>query len=204
MEVFMVRLIKTFVRDHKKYAILTPILVAIEVLFDVLIPRVMTNIIDRGINGEGGADVPYVFKMGGVMIVLALLGMFFGVTAGFAAAKAGAGFIFNVRTGVFDKIQDFSFANIDHFTVPSLLTRVTTDMRQIRMAYINIIRTLVRSPIQLIFSFIMVARINLRLASVFLVAVPVLALGLYLIHHTAHPRFRAMMVLVEVSRLTVR
>ncbi len=189
----MFRLIREFVGEHKKYAILTPLLVVIEVIFDVMIPRIMTNIIDNGINGANGADVGYVFKMGGVMIGLALLAMFFGILSGFSAARAGAGFVYNMRTGVFGKIQDFSFANIDHFTVPSLLTRVTTDMRQIRMAFMNIIRMLVRSPIQLIFSFIMVVRINAKLASVFLVAVPILALGMYLIHHNAHPRFRVMM-----------
>ena len=183
----------SYVGEYKKYAILAPILVAIEVVFDVAIPMVMSWIIDNGINGPGGADIGYVFKMGGLMVALSLIAMFFGAYSGRIAAYAGSGFVKNLRIVLFDKIQEFSFANIDHFSVPSLVTRVTTDMRQIRMAFMMIIRMLVRAPMQLIFSFVMVATINLRLAVVLLVALPVLAIGLFLISRKAKPRFEVMM-----------
>ena len=183
----------SYLGQYRKYAILAPLLVCVEVFFDVAIPKVMSRIIDNGINGANGADLSYVFRMGGVMVAMALLAMLFGAGSGLIAAKAAAGFIRNLRTAVFNKIQDYSFANIDHFTVPSLVTRLTTDMRQIRMAFMMITRMLVRSPVQLIFSFIMVASINLELATIFLVAVPVLGLGMLIGFRTAHPRFRIMM-----------
>ncbi|MBQ8996339.1 MAG: ABC transporter ATP-binding protein [Oscillospiraceae bacterium] len=183
----------SYLGEYKKYAIIAPILVAFEVFFDVAIPRVMSLIIDKGINGAGGADLGYVFKMGGIMIGMAVIAMLFGAASGLVAAQAGAGFVQNIRLVLFDKIQDFSFANIDHFTVPSLVTRLTTDMRQIRMAFITMIRMLVRAPIQLIFSFIMVATINLKLATVFVVAAPVLLFGMLYAHKLAHPRFQVMM-----------
>ena len=182
-----------YLREYKKYAIIAPLLVVVEVFFDVAIPRVMSMIIDNGINGATGPDLGYVIKMGGVMVGMSVIAMLFGVGSGLVSAQAAAGFVKNLRLVLFDKIQDFSFANIDHFTVPSLVTRLTTDMRQIRMAFITITRMMVRSPVQLIFSFIMVATINLKLATVFLVAAPILFGGMLYAHHLAHPRFQVMM-----------
>ncbi|MDO5136860.1 MAG: ABC transporter ATP-binding protein [Oscillospiraceae bacterium] len=182
-----------YLREYKKYAIIAPLLVVVEVFFDVAIPRVMSMIIDKGINGATGPDLGYVLKMGGVMVGMSVIAMLFGVGSGLVSAQAAAGFVKNLRLVLFDKIQDFSFANIDHFTVPSLVTRLTTDMRQIRMAFITITRMMVRSPVQLIFSFIMVATINLKLATVFLVAAPILFGGMLYAHHLAHPRFQVMM-----------
>ncbi|MBR3125464.1 MAG: ABC transporter ATP-binding protein, partial [Mogibacterium sp.] len=182
-----------YLGEYKKYAIIAPLLVVVEVFFDVAIPRVMSMIIDKGINGATGPDLGYVFKLGGVMVAMSVAAMLFGVGSGLVSAQAAAGFVKNLRLVLFDKIQDFSFANIDHFTVPSLVTRLTTDMRQIRMAFITITRMMVRSPVQLVFSFIMVASINLKLATVFLVAAPVLFGGMLYAHHLAHPRFQIMM-----------
>ncbi len=182
-----------YLREYKKYAIIAPILVIVEVFFDVYIPRVMSLIIDKGINGENGADLGYVFKMGGVMVAMSMAAMIFGALSGLIAAKAAAGFVKNVRLEQFNKIQDFSFANIDHFTVPSLVTRLTTDIRQIRMAFLMIIRQLVRAPIQLIMSFVMVAVINIRMSVIFLIASPILLYGMLSAHKAAHPRFQIMM-----------
>ena len=188
-----IRRLLGYLREYKKYAIIAPLLVVVEVFFDVAIPRVMSMIIDKGINGATGPDLGYVLKMGGVMVGMSVIAMLFGVGSGLVSAQAAAGFVKNLRLVLFDKIQDFSFANIDHFTVPSLVTRLTTDMRQIRMAFITITRMMVRSPVQLIFSFIMVATINLKLATVFLVAAPILFGGMLYAHHLAHPRFQVMM-----------
>ena len=182
-----------YLGEYKKYAIIAPLLVIVEVFFDVAIPRVMSMIIDKGINGATGPDLGYVFKMGGVMVLMSIIAMLFGAGSGLVSAQAAAGFVHNLRLVLFDKIQDFSFANIDHFTVPSLVTRLTTDMRQIRMAFITVIRMLVRAPVQLVFSFIMVASINLKLATVFLIATPILFGGMMYAHKLAHPRFQVMM-----------
>ena len=127
------------------------------------------------------------------MLGMSTVAMFCGILSSKVASQAGAGYVRNLRNVMFNKIQDFSFKNIDHFTVPSLLTRLTMDMRQMRMAFMTVTRMLVRSPMQLIFSFVMVAKINLKLASVFAVALPILSVGLYLIFKTAHPRFQEMM-----------
>jgi len=182
-----------YVGEYRKHALISMLLVAMEVVFDVAIPMVMSNIIDIGINGASGPDAGYCVRMGLVMLAMSTVAMICGILSGKVAAQAGAGYVRNLRTVVFEKVQDFSFKNIDHFTVPSLITRLTADMRQMRMAFMTVTRMLVRSPMQLIFSFVMLARINLRLASVFLVALPILAIGLYLIAHTAHPRFQEMM-----------
>ena len=182
-----------YLGKFKKHAIYAPMLVALEVFFDVAIPMVMSKIIDVGINGENGADIGYILKMGGLMVLMSLAAMVTGALSGKEAATAGAGFVRNLRVEVFTKIQDFSFKNIDHFSVPSLVTRLTTDMRQIRLAFMMMVRMLVRAPLQLIFSFIMVAILNIRLAVVFVVAIPVLAIGLFFISYTAHPRFQVMM-----------
>ena len=178
------RRLLSYVGEYRKYAFISMLLVAMEVVFDVAIPMVMSNIIDIGINGAAGPDPGYCIRMGGVMLGMSTVAMLCGILSSKVASQAGAGYVRNLRTVVFDKIQEFSFKNIDHFTVPSLITRLTMDMRQMRMAFMTVTRMLVRSPMQLIFSFVMVARINLRLASVFAVALPIHSVVLYLIFHT--------------------
>ncbi|MBP0968626.1 MAG: ABC transporter ATP-binding protein [Oscillospiraceae bacterium] len=182
-----------YVGEYRKYAIIAMILVAMEVVFDVAIPMVMSNIIDNGINGAAGPDPGYCIRMGAVMLGMSTVAMLCGILSSKVASQAGAGYVRNLRNVMFNKIQQFSFKNIDHFTVPSLITRLTMDMRQMRMAFMTVTRMLVRSPMQLIFSFVMVAKINLRLASVFAIALPILSIGLYAIFKTAHPRFQEMM-----------
>ena len=182
-----------YVGEYRKYAIIAMFLVAMEVVFDVAIPMVMSNIIDNGINGAAGPDPGYCVRMGAVMLGMSTVAMLCGILSSKVASQAGAGYVRNLRNVMFNKIQDFSFKNIDHFTVPSLITRLTMDMRQMRMAFMTVTRMLVRSPMQLVFSFVMVAKINLRLASVFAVALPILSVGLYAIFKAAHPRFQEMM-----------
>ena len=189
----MFRLIAKYTKQFKPAAILAPILVAIEVYINVMIPSLMTRIIDEGINGPGGSNMPLIYQMGWLMVLYSVCSMICGALSGIFAAMASSGFVRNVRLAMYEKIQTFSFANMDKFEVPSLVTRMTKDMRELRMAYLSIVRMLIRSPLQLILSTIMVFRINSRLAWVFAVAIPILGVGLYLISHNAHPRFRILM-----------
>ncbi len=189
----MIDLLFHYTGKYKKEAIITPILMLLEVVFDVLIPYVMSKIIDVGIQGPNGADINYVIKMGFVMIGLSVLAMFCGTLAGRTSAIASSGFVQNIRMAMFTKINKYSFANIEKFEVPSLVTRMTKDMRELRMAYVAIVRQFFRAPFQLLFCAIMIFNINRELAFVFWIAIPVLAIGLFCITWFAHPRFRVLM-----------
>lgn len=177
--------------EYKKYAILTPTVMVGEVLMEVLIPFVIANIIDIGIKGSGG--VPYIIKMGALMITMALISLCFGGLGGKFAAMAGMGFAKNLRKKLFDKVQDFSFSNVDKFTTSSLITRLTTDITNTQNAFMMMIRLAVRAPLMLIGATIMAVFINPELSSVFLVVIPLLAVALFLIVSNAHPRFVAML-----------
>ena len=137
------------VREYKKESILAPILVALEVLMEVLIPLMMAKIIDVGmVQGDMG----YIVKVGLMLVVMAMLALFFGAKAGQLAAVAAAGYAKNLRHDIFYKIQDFSFGNIDHFSTSSLVTRLTTDITNVQMAYMFTIRLLARAPIMIVLS----------------------------------------------------
>ena len=174
------------VREFKKETVLTPIFVILEVLMEVLIPLQMAKIIDVGIQ-QG--DLPYILKMGGILVVMAMLALFFGAVAGATAAKAGAGYARNLRHDIFYKIQEFSFKNIDNFSTSSLVTRMTTDITNVQMAYMMTIRLLARAPIMMILSWIMTLTINVKVAMLFLVAAPLLGFALIFIAKKAHPLF---------------
>ena len=132
------------VREYKRESILTPLLVVMEVFMEVLIPLLMANIIDIGImNGDMG----YIVKTGLLLILLAMVALVFGAKAGNLGAIASAGYAKNLRHDIFYKIQDFSFGNIDHFSTSGLVTRLTTDITNVQMAYMFTIRLLVRAPI---------------------------------------------------------
>ncbi|MBQ1826422.1 MAG: ABC transporter ATP-binding protein [Erysipelotrichaceae bacterium] len=189
----MFKLAFRFTGKYKVYAFLTPLFVALEVITDVTIPLVMKQIVDVGINGEAGTDINYVYKMGLLMVAMAAFAAVCGALAGLFSAKASGGFINNLREAMFNKIQDFSFANIEKFEIPSLVTRMTKDMRELRMAYNQIIRSCIRAPLQLIYATFIVYSLNAKLARVFFVAIPVLGFGLFSIFNQAHPRFLALM-----------
>ncbi len=174
------------VREYKKYAFLSPILMIGEVVMEVLIPMITASIIDRGI--ETG-DMKHVALMGALLVLASFVSLFFGVMAGRSASIAGAGFAKNLRQDLFYRIQDFSFANIDRFSTSSLVTRLTTDVTNVQNAFQMLIRMAFRAPIMLVFAVIMAVRINSRLSMVFLIALPVLGLGLFLIMSHAHPVF---------------
>ena len=136
------------VREYKRESFLTPVLVCLEVLMEVLIPLLMARIIDVGIM-EG--DMAYIIKMGLLLIVMAMLALVFGAKAGQLGAIASSGYAKNLRHDIFYKVQDFSFGNIDHFSTSSLVTRMTTDITNVQMAYMFTIRLLARAPIMITF-----------------------------------------------------
>lgn len=176
------------VREYKKLTILTPILVLIEVLFEVLIPFQMARIIDVGIADN---DLPFIIRTGLMLVLFALLALLFGALAGRTAAIAGAGYAKNLRKDVFYKIQTFSFRNIDRFSTPSLVTRLTTDITNIQMAYMLSIRLLARTPITIVLALVMTLRINPQIALLFLLMIPLLGGALALIVRRAFPSFTA-------------
>lgn len=185
----MIKKLASQVKEYKKNSILAPIFVTFEVLMDVLIPMAMAAIIDNGLNKN---DVSYVIRVGIMMIVMALLSLFFGMMSGRHAAIASAGLSKNLRKSMYYNIQNFSFANIDKFSTSSLVTRLTTDVTNVQMAYMQIIRTLVRAPIMLIFALFMVFSISPQLTLIFAVVIPFLGVSLYIIMTKAHPNFMKM------------
>ncbi|MBE6936743.1 MAG: ABC transporter ATP-binding protein [Ruminococcaceae bacterium] len=186
----MLKRLLSCVGKYKWAAILAPVTIIFEVLLETTIPLYISDIIDTGING--GAGVGYVLQVGGKMVLMALLSMLCGVLAAKFAAVAGTGFACNVRNRVFQKIQDFSFANIDRFSTPSLITRLTTDVNTVQMAFTSSIRMMVRAPIMLIMATYMAVRINAKLSVIFLFAIPILGGSLAIITKHAMPRFKAM------------
>lgn len=198
----MIKKLLSCVGEYKKYAILTPIVMIGEVVMEVLIPLVMAKIIDVGIQGDGG--ISYTVRMGCLMIGMALLSLSFGALGGKLGAKAAMGFGKNVRAKLFYKVQDFSFANMDKFSTASLVTRLTTDVTNTQNAFMMMIRMAVRAPIMLISALILACLINARLAVVFLVAIPILGISLYLIASRAMPRFEKMLRSYDTMNASVQ
>ncbi|MBR3227730.1 MAG: ABC transporter ATP-binding protein [Erysipelotrichaceae bacterium] len=188
----MFRLLKKYTKDGWWACLLGPLMVILEVIFDVAIPYVMSLIIDQGITARGG-DIDYIVKMGLVMMGLALLAGVCGALSGIFASIASCRFVRNIRMAMLEKIQTYDFRNIEKFPVSSVVVRMTSDMRMMRMAYVSIVRMLVRTPVNLIFTAIMIVRLNSTLALVFAVAIPVLGAGLIYIMAAARPRFRILM-----------
>lgn len=182
----MLKKLASYVKEYKRDAILTPLFVILEVVMEVIIPVLMANIIDIGIKN---GDVHYILEMGVLLIISAILSLTFGMLSGRFAAKASAGYAKNLRKAMFHKVQDYSFENIDKFSTSSLVTRMTTDVTNVQMAFQMIIRILVRGPMMLIFALIMVMTISMKLSAIFFVAIPVLGAILFYIAIKAHPNF---------------
>lgn len=174
------------VREYKKQSIITPLWVTLEVLMEVLIPLEMAKIIDIGI-AEG--NLGYIIQRGLILVIMAMMSLFFGVQAGNFAAIAGAGYAKNLRHDIYYKVQDFSFKNIDHFSTSGLVTRMTTDITNIQMAYMMSIRLLARAPIMIILSWVMTLTLSRKAALLFLIVIPVLGGTLLFIAKKAHPHF---------------
>lgn len=183
----MIKTLLASLREYKKPAIMTPILVALEVLMETLIPTIMATIIDNGIMTK---NMDNILHYGLILLVMALISLFCGATNGITAAKASTGFAKNLRHDMYYKIQDYSFANIDKFSTGSLVTRITTDVTNVQMAFQMCTRIAVRSPLMFIMSLIMAIRISPTLSLVFLVAFPVLFIGMGLIIKSVFPLFR--------------
>lgn len=163
----------------RKDSIMTPVFMILEVIMEMIIPLMMAAIIDDGVNGNGGTgDMHFILKMGVLMIVAACIGLFAGIMGGKYGARASAGFARNLRKGMFENIQTFSFSNIDKFSSAGLVTRMTTDVSNIQNAYQMILRMCIRAPFSLIIAMIMSFTISPKLASIYLAAVIVLGIVL--------------------------
>lgn len=182
----MIKKLARYIQGYKKDSILTPIFVMLEVIMEVLIPFLMADLIDKGIDG---GNIPLIIKLGLALLIGAFISLFFGALAGKTAATASAGFAKNLRKGMFYNIQDFSFSNIDKFSNSSLITRLTTDVTNVQMSYQMIIRNAARSPLMLIFALTAAFGISSKLSLIFLTMIPVLGIGLYLIIKNAFPIF---------------
>ena len=174
------------VREYKKQSVLAPFFVILEVLMEVLIPMEMAKIIDVGIM-QG--NLSYIVRRGLILVIMAMLALYFGIIAGKMAATAGAGYAKNLRHDIFYKVQEFSFKNIDRFSTSGLVTRMTTDITNVQMAYMMSIRLLARAPIMIVLSWIMTLLINKKIALLFLIIIPLLGGTLIFIAKKAHPHF---------------
>ena len=174
----MVRKLLRSVREYKTSSLLAPLFVTCEVILEVIIPMLMANLIDFGI--EAG-NMQYILKMGLALIICCIVSLTFGALSGKYAAVASAGFAKNLREDMYNKVQEYSFSNIDKFSTASIVTRLTTDITNIQNAYMMAIRVAVRCPIMLIFALFMAFQINSHLAPIFVIAIPILAVGLVII-----------------------
>ena len=180
----MIKKLMKSIREYKKDSILTPICVAVEVVLETIIPLLMANLIDDGVYG---GEMNLVYKIGLELILCAVLSLIFGVLSGNFAAKASSGFAKNLRKDLYYKVQDFSFINIDKFSTSSLVTRLTTDVTNVQNAFQMIIRIAVRTPLMLIISLFFAISISPKLSLVFLIIIPILAIGLFFILTRVHP-----------------
>lgn len=174
----MVRKLLRSVREYKTSSLLAPLFVTCEVILEVIIPMLMANLIDFGI--EAG-NMQYILKMGLALVIFCIVSLTFGALSGKYAAVASAGFAKNLREDMYNKVQEYSFSNIDKFSTASIVTRLTTDITNIQNAYMMSIRVAVRCPIMLIFALFMAFQINSHLAPIFVIAIPILAVGLVII-----------------------
>ena len=182
----MIKRLMQSIREYKKDSILAPLYVSCEVVLEVIIPFLTAALIDKGIDA---GDMNYVLKIGMLLILCALISLTFGILSGRSASIAAAGFAKNLRKDMFDNVQNFSFSNIDKFSTASIVTRLTTDVANVQMAYMMIIRTAVRSPFMMIAALVMAFNVAGPLAFVFLACVPILGIALYIIMTKTHPIF---------------
>ena len=183
----MVKELARSIREYKKPSIATPVLVSLEVVMECIIPFIIATLVDE-INK--GCEMSEILRYGGILIVMALLSLLFGAMAGSACATASAGLAKNLRQDMYYAVQDYSFQNIDKFLTSSLVTRMTTDVTNVQNAYMMLIRTAIRSPLMLIFAFVMAFRMGGKMAYIFLIVLPVLAVGLGTVIYKTMPLFR--------------
>ncbi len=183
----MIKTLAKSIREYKLPSILTLIFIMGEVIIEVLIPFITADLVN---SIKAGAEISSVIKTGLVLVLMALISLCCGGIAALTCAKASSGFAKNLRRDMYERIQSYSFANIDKFSATSLVTRLTTDITHVQMAYMMIIRTAIRSPMIFIFSIIMAYKMGGALATSFVVVIPVLLFGLLLVSRKAMPAFR--------------
>ena len=182
----MIKRLAGSIREFKKPTLLTPLLMILEVAMECLIPMIMSKLVDYGINEQ---NMQQIFFWGILLVCAAALSLFFGAMVGRTAAVASCGFARNLRHDMYENIQTFNFRSIDKFSTASLVTRLTTDVTNVQNAFLVMTRMAFRSPVMLIFAFIMTFSIEARVAWVFLLVTPLLAIGLFLIISKVHPLF---------------
>lgn len=183
----MIKTLSKSIREYRKLSIITPVFVMLEVLFEVIIPFIMSKLVDEGIDV---GNMNMILKLGSFLLLSAFIALVFGAISGKTAAQASAGFAKNLRKDMFYNVQKFSFSNIDKFSTSSIITRLTTDVTNVQNSYQMLIRMAARSPIMLLFTLIAAFRINKELSMIFLGAIPILGIGLFFIIKNAHPTFR--------------
>ncbi|MBR5336560.1 MAG: ABC transporter ATP-binding protein [Lachnospiraceae bacterium] len=182
----MLKTILKSVREYKKATLLAPVCVAMEVILEVIIPLLMASLIDNGIQAR---DLNYTIRTGIILVVLCILSLLFGMLSGKYAAEASAGFAKNLRKDMYYRVQNFAFSNIDKFSSASIVTRLTTDVTNVQQSFMMVIRVAVRNPMMIIFSFIMVVRINVTVSLIFLAVIPIMAIALAILMKKTHPIF---------------
>ncbi len=182
----MLKTILKSVREYKIAAFLAPTFVALEVILEVIIPTLMASLIDKGIEAR---NMEYTIQTGIILVILCVLSLLSGMMSGKYAADASAGFAKNLRKDMYYNVQQFAFSNIDKFSSASIVTRLTTDVTNVQQAFMMVIRVAVRNPMMIIFSFVMVLRINPGLALVFLGVIPIMAVALFILMKKTHPIF---------------
>ena len=183
----MVKLFRMSLREYRSVTILTPILVSLEVVMECIIPFITANLVNE-IKAGCGMDV--ILRYGGLLVLMAALSLLFGALAGLTCSTASCGLARNLRHDIFHSVQGFSFENIDHFLTSSLVTRMTTDVTNVQFAFMMIIRLAIRSPLMLVFAFVMAFMMGGKMAWIFLFVLPVLAAGLAIIISKTIPLFR--------------
>ena len=183
----MIKKLLSCVREYKKPTIMTFLLITLEVIIECIIPFVTASLVNQI---KVGIEIKALLIIGITLVLMAIVSLACGGIAGYTSAKASAGFAKNLRHDIFNKIQDYSFENIDKFSSSSLVTRLTTDITHVQMSYMMLIRTAVRSPLMFIFAIIMAYIMGGKLAGTFIVVVPVLGFGLFLVSRKAMPTFR--------------
>ena len=175
------------VREYKKASLQAPVLVSLEVVMECIIPFIISKLVNEI---KAGCELSVIVRYGVILIVMATLSLIFGIGAGNACSTASCGFAKNIRKDMFYNIQNFSFANIDKFSTSSLVTRLTTDISNVQMAYMMIVRIAIRCPLMLVFAFVMAFIMGGKMAAIFLFVIPVLAVGLGLVIRSAMPLFK--------------
>lgn len=201
----MIRKLAPYTKGYRVYILLGILCSAGEAVLELMLPKAMSNIVDYGIGGNGGAgDRSYILTTGLKMVLMALICLALGVGAAALAAKAGMGFGANVRDAEYRQVQRFSFSNIEHFSTASLITRLTNDVSSVQMTLMMGMRMLVRAPVMLITALVMALRISLQLSQIFLVILPLLALMVFIILRYVGPFFTSLQKATDGLNLVVQ